>query len=370
MPTNIITSTTEAGGAKKSQNDGGDQVVKTTPKIPNPLASTGHPTPKVPNPLASTGSSYPTLKSRKLPMHKKLPARGPKTLFKVARSTAASVPYPGNHALTKKHSSNSSMKPTGSPSNSTKKSSIAASSGNRFPLLSLRSLESKAGSKKKWVELYCKGLKEVICCFRGHQDAATALSMDRKVIRRMCEKQGDDVPIFPTFSLLHASTRMHLPAYHYGMHKEDYTPQNETYEERVKRFRRVYKEDRKREDELQSFQSPNAGGTNEVPLSFLQSNKGTKNKDYDKIMVSAVRDQEDLLERDYQNICIFCQDKKPNIVFQPCQHSVLCEECYMSGICRKFCPICRTTILSTTKPNKIKLVRPRVFSAYAVIGDL
>lgn len=194
----------------------------------------------------------------------------------------------------------------------------------------------------------------------------------------MCEKVGDDVPIFPTFALLHASNRILAPAYHYGVHVEDHSSEPETYEARLKRFRRVHQQDRKKEDEQLAFHGPKTAvvPTNEVPLSFLKEKDLKKRKvghdrNNDNLMVTVAEDEDDLLQRDFQGICIFCQENRADIVFHPCLHSVLCEECHLRGnICRKFCPVCRTKLKSSTKPEKIKFVRPRIFSAYAFAGDL
>ena len=298
-------------------------------------------------------------------------AKGPKTLTKVTKSTTI---LEERKAEAKRHA----LTPTTSKSKSTtrKSDTFDTPSGN-FALCTLYPLKSKAGTKKKWVELYCKGLKSVVCCFRGHHDAAIALNLDRKTIRKMCEKQGDDLPIFPTFFLLHASNKVQAPVYHYGIHEQDHSSEPEAYEARLRRFKRVHQQDRKKEDELLSFHGPKTVmPTNEVPLSCLNDRGNNKqkmndgNRNDDNLMVTVVEDEQDLLSRDYQGVCIFCQDKKANIVFEPCRHSVLCEGCFTKGNCRKFCPVCRTTLQSTSKPEKIKLVRPRVFSAYAFAGDL
>jgi hypothetical protein len=247
-----------------------------------------------------------------------------------------------------------------------------------FDITSLQPLRSKAGVKKKWVELYCKGSREVLCCFRGHNDAAIALNLDRRTIRKMCEKQGGDFPIHASFSLMYASNKAQASAYHYGIHVEDLTFTKETYKDRLQRFKWTYEQDRNRTKKMQQVDPPPP--TNEVPLASLQpigyatqkhkvgiaSNDEGKNGD---ILVTVIENESALLNQPNQGICIFCQDKKACIVFNPCRHSVLCEECFLEGKCRKFCPTCRITFSSTAKPEKIKLVRPRVFSAYA-LGDI
>jgi len=249
-----------------------------------------------------------------------------------------------------------------------------------FDITSLKPLRSKAGTKKKWVELYCKGSKQVLCCFRGHNDAAIALNLDRKVIRKMCEKQTPrgDFPIYATFSLMYASNKAQASAYHYGIHVEDFTHKEENHADRLKRFKRMYEVDKNRNKKMQVADP--APPTNEVPISSLQpishvmeSNKGgiiTIDGEPDSdLLVTVVENESALLNQGHQGICIFCQDKKACIVFNPCRHSVLCEECFLQGKCRKFCPACRVPLSSAVKPEKAKLVRPRVFSAYA-LGDI
>jgi len=184
----------------------------------------------------------------------------------------------------------------------------------------------------------------------------------------MCEKQGDDVPIYPTFTLMYASNKAQAPAYHFGIHKEDFVNKPEAYELRLRRFRKFHEKDKKKEADLADPVPP----TNEVPLSSLQPNGMEKDdqnaidEKMDNLMVTVVGDQKDLFNVEHQGMCIFCQDDQACIVFQPCQHSVLCERCFLNGRCRKFCPACRTTLVSTSKPEKVKLVRPRIFSAYAM----
>ena len=239
-----------------------------------------------------------------------------------------------------------------------------------FVLTSLQPLKTKAGSKKKWVELYCKGLRKVVCCFRGHQDAAVALGLDRKKIRKMCEKSGDDFPIFPTFSLMHASNHVNAPAYHYGIHEEDFTRKasRETYGVRLNRFMKTHDQDKKRTEKVEE-RPP----TNEIPLAVLNANPNDVDEGgrsdtsgmNDDLLVTVVENEQFLLNKEHQGLCIICQEDKAAVIFQPCRHSVLCEKCFANNKRLKFCHVCRTTLVSSSLPEKIKYVRPRIFSAYA-----
>ena len=63
--------------------------------------------------------------------------------------------------------------------------------------------------------------------------------------------------------------------------------------------------------------------------------------------------------------CIACQTNKADLVFEPCQHNVLCSECNKKGICSKWCPTCRTPITKRIQPVSAVVVRPQVYSAYS-----
>mmetsp|Transcript_13620 Transcript_13620/g.13805 ORF Transcript_13620/g.13805 Transcript_13620/m.13805 type:complete len:281 (-) Transcript_13620:415-1257(-) len=67
----------------------------------------------------------------------------------------------------------------------------------------------------------------------------------------------------------------------------------------------------------------------------------------------------------YATACIMCQNQIANIVFEPCQHCVLCIHCVERGFCRSFCPICRIPIRSRSQPSRSKIIRPRIFSAHS-----
>ncbi|GFH44409.1 hypothetical protein CTEN210_00883 [Chaetoceros tenuissimus] len=246
---------------------------------------------------------------------------------------------------------------------------------NHYPVHLLQPLQSTAGPKKKWVELYCKGLKKVICCFRGHQDAATALNLDRNVVKAMCEKKAENVPIYSTFSLMYASNKVQAPAYHYGIHELDFEPNLETYQERIERFEATHIQDKGMYKKKNIMAPP----TNEIPLQNLLPGQDSLSLKQEKplppsnnLMVTVVQDQDKLLSHSlqFQNMCIFCQDTLANVILQPCKHCVLCETCFESGTVRKFCPVCRIGLMGSVKAEKhVKYVRPRVFSPY-VLDDL
>lgn len=215
----------------------------------------------------------------------------------------------------------------------------------------------------KYIELYCKGRKENLCCFKGHRNAAIALNLETHQIEQMCTKEKG-APVFHSFELSYAPNRHHSSSYYFGGHSEDYRPFLETYIERLERFRNTYETEIKRLEEINTT-------TNEIHLSILPEFQSKTYPGAEKIMVTSVKSEGHLLnnQNNYQLLCIICQDTRARIIFEPCKHAVLCEACFSKGFCRKFCPICRTPLLSTTKPNKIRIVRPRVFSTYSVLDD-
>jgi len=234
-----------------------------------------------------------------------------------------------------------------------------------FDLTLLRPLPipSSVSAKDKYIELYCKGRREIICCFRGNKNAAIALNIDATMIKLMCQKKRN-APIFSNFELSYSPNGQLSSSYYFGGHLEDYKVFPETYVERLERFRKTYDTEKKRwEEKITS--------TNEIPLSTLpefESETDTAMKDF---KVASIKSEKHLINNrnNFQNLCIICQDTRAEIVFDPCKHAVLCETCFSKGFCKKFCPTCRTPLLSTTKPMKIRIVRPRVFSAYSVLHD-
>ena len=169
---------------------------------------------------------------------------------------------------------------------------------NHYPVHLLQPLKSTAGPKKKWVELYCKGLQKVICCFRGHQDAATALNLDRNVVKSMCEKKAN-VPIYSTFSLMYASNKIQASAYHYGIHELDFKPNLETYHERIARFESTHIKDKSMYRKKNMVAPP----TNEIPLQNLLPEDSLKQPlpPSNNLMVTVVENEEKLFVHSLQS---------------------------------------------------------------------
>jgi len=63
--------------------------------------------------------------------------------------------------------------------------------------------------------------------------------------------------------------------------------------------------------------------------------------------------------------CIACQEEKATIIFEPCLHCVLCARCNEAGVCKSWCPTCRTTITGRVQPYSARVVRPKVYSVYS-----
>ena len=57
-----------------------------------------------------------------------------------------------------------------------------------------------------------------------------------------------------------------------------------------------------------------------------------------------------------QYMCVLCYDNMKNIILHPCNHFIMCHECYMKHIKIKLedleipdCPVCRKKILKVKK---------------------
>lgn len=188
------------------------------------------------------------------------------------------------------------------------------------------------------------------------------------------------IPIFATFALLHAPNKSPPPAYHYGVHDEDYVLGTEDYYSRIQRFGRTWKKDRELwENGDEKGQQMELPPTKEIAMALLHPKeeipdlKEKKDKSMHEIesvsaFVTVVKNGRDGLisKAKHQTLCIFCQEERANVVVEPCHHSAFCETCFnQSNIGKKFCPICRTSIRKCQKPDQMKYVRPRVFSAFA-----
>jgi len=69
--------------------------------------------------------------------------------------------------------------------------------------------------------------------------------------------------------------------------------------------------------------------------------------------------------REMDSLCVVCQEKRANVVFEPCLHCVVCASCVEKGCCGRFCPSCRWSIENRTRPSMVHLIRPRIYSAYS-----
>jgi len=275
-----------------------------------------------------------------------------------------------------------------------------------FDVLSLQPLESTATHKKKYVQLHCKGSRKELLTFRGSSDAAQALGLDRKIISAMCErtKKGcggsvggsSDCPVQETFSLAYASNRIAPRSYQYGIHVEDWwsvedkeeeedsamndteerggglRKGRETYYERLARWEKTFQKEQQREQnhiaELALHEKP---PTKEIALKNISSMDDTaitKSLHPDSL-VTVVQPNQLWTTKKFNNgdNCVICQEKSAQIVFQPCQHCLVCAQCVQNGYCPKFCPSCRINITSTCQPTYLKLVRPRIYTTQLLL---
>ncbi len=225
------------------------------------------------------------------------------------------------------------------------------------------------------------------------------------------------IPVNETFALMYASNKSKAPAYHYGIHEEDFTYKPETYMERIMRFRTTYqRESQKQLGDNDDGDPPSP--TNEVRLaSLMPSSKsnlsksdmnanagesstnintdpnsnlartvlinanGNKKAEEAAALTMAANQSKLVMpvslrsiqaglrtQSQHQNLCIICQERKADVTFEPCHHSVMCSVCWESkNVGKKFCPVCRTSISLCLKPDMVKFVRPRVFSAFSFV---
>jgi len=186
-----------------------------------------------------------------------------------------------------------------------------------------------------------------------------------------------------------------LAAYEYGAHKEDWKEINETHQARLERWSKVVseelrgkmsssppqkkktvagrkpKEDKKSSDSLKKNEKREGGTRKKAPSVAMTVNASeisgfsgegiasdTVTLRHVSVPTSIVNDT------DTSMVCIMCQERRADIVFEPCHHCVLCSSC-SETMCRTFCPSCRTTIIGRLRPSSIRVIRPRIYSSYS-----
>lgn len=255
-------------------------------------------------------------------------------------------------------------------------------SAKHFDVTQLQPMKSTASLKKKYVELFCKGSNKVLVCFRGNMDASNALNLDREVVIKMC--QGKASPSFESFSLSYKSSKMKPSCYQYGVHEEDNSEIRETYADRVKRWEETFLREQQTGGKQNAVKNPTTTTTcdiasnsppehvergnpptKEVSVSTLCNNKIGNTAIRPESLVSVMSPDEAFFTSKYQKLCIVCQKRTADVLFQPCSHSVICGHCNSMDHCKTFCPICKTSISSTTCITHVKYVRPRIYSAYS-----
>lgn len=189
---------------------------------------------------------------------------------------------------------------------------------------------------------------------------------------------------------------------------EDCIPLEETYAKRLYRWKIIHASDIKKKKKMEGLDEGNSDGNDvtnasisafsgptqensnttevdgqdddcsrtaimsgrEIQISNLGADdyNGRDNKNSNRIPPStlvSLRSHKQLLNRKYQGVCLVCQNSYVRIMYNPCQHGVLCLACFQAGHCRKFCPICRVPVQSVSQPNLIKIIRPRIYSPYS-----
>jgi len=271
-----------------------------------------------------------------------------------------------------------------------------------FDILTLQALKSKASLKKKVVQLHCKGSSgKILVCFQGSSDAANALGIKRKVVTSMCEqsstgKEGEGAQRFDTYSLSYASNRSSPNVYLYGTHKEDWTKlpplQNslggrddyegsrETYDGRLERWKETFSKERNLEVKIDSNHrnddvppnSPAIASTiskNTLPPNLQQQHSNSSTGYHPTSLRTGANTKmplqtQSLMKEENGGMCVVCQESRADVVFEPCQHCVVCAKCFQKGLCTKFCPSCCLKVHSTNQSSFLNLIRPRIYLAH------
>jgi len=247
---------------------------------------------------------------------------------------------------------------------------------DNFDLSSLKPVRRKTRPHqrpKRIIELVELKTGNVLVCFRGTTDACRALDLKRKTITSACEKP-DDIK-FSTFSLRYASScppEGPTSAYVYGDHPEDFK-KNDT-ESSYDIGRKFLREQGKNVEDIAaasihgkssscyiSIDEPNKIGEPSLCNEKVRSTTWIDEGKLEKMDISTTVDG-----LDATTVCLFCQEELPNVMFEPCNHCVMCKSC-AEVACRYFCPLCHTPIRNRVKPKKAILIRPRIFSAYSIM---
>lgn len=256
--------------------------------------------------------------------------------------------------------------------------------GRPFDVSTLLPLSSGFSKSRKLIELVDGATGNVLVCFRGAADCAQALNLDRKKVVKACQQEGTSEEVsFPSFRLRYAAMNEPSCAYEYGTHEQDFYDTREGHKERLARWKTMFHIDKiqRKGNEVIRGSSPNE--TND----FAGRNGGSgddgelvrpKGASSTEVAVASLRppittvmEPDTLLSlrkpsfHSLDMLCILCQQNKAQIVFEPCHHCVLCSKCDESGHCQKFCPKCRIPIMSKTQPSFVRVVRPRIYSAYS-----
>jgi len=324
--------------------------------------------------LASTGAAGYTLAKPNNPITAKATRSMDSKDNTVATTTLNNIPNKNNsndiHTTISK--ANNSIKSTKSITNN---NSNKAPQGH-FDITKLKPIKSNASSAstistKRYIELRCKGLNQPIICFNSLSDASNALSLPRSIIKKIITDKSYNHHD-PTFTLHYLSRDAYCTAYLYGTHEQDskslsqlqqQQQQEESYERRKKRFRNVYATDLQKIVDATMTTTKEPKPTNEITLASIY--KGKTVVDSSSLSVFPVESKDHLLNFDYQGVCILCQENNAQVVLHPCQHCLFCTKCVKNGFCKKFCPVCRTPISSTVEASYLKIVRPRIYSAYS-----
>ena len=266
--------------------------------------------------------------------------------------------------------------------------------GVRFDLSQLRPLEGKDMSSRQWwkrvIELVCKRTGQTPVCFPSVRAAAAAMGISPDQVIRACNTYAtaEQYSFINYFLRYKMDSKAHL----YGSDRNDYkevvnkaagssetdrTDHRQSLKSVVAKTSpssKFFKHRRHQFEPAKEVYFRELAPTSPIVLEAVQLfNDGEATgsttpprNNHDTILLDVATE-----DGGRERLCIFCQEKASEIIFEPCGHSVICESC-ASWACRLFCPRCRTRISkrrrSTSLFRGVKLdlgVKPRTFSAYS-----
>jgi hypothetical protein len=225
------------------------------------------------------------------------------------------------------------------------------------------------------IELICKLTREIPVCFANCDHAAQALGVNPKVVRRACRlfAKGQDQNDIDSCWLRYTDSST---AYMYGDHSRDFHHRQEASNTRQP-IKKTVAAAAAAAAAIFEGVPPAAVQPPLLGLYERQEERHQKTQKVSSFLEGATIWQESSESNSTNNgycerLCIACQEKFADVVFEPCHHCVLCQECaQQSRCCPLWCPKCWTTIHDRLLPKTGTLcfIQPPVYSAYSFLDS-